>query len=651
MAQPLVQMRCSNCGSDVPITSPGTVTVTCSHCGALCLRGDVDLQTLGEVALPAPLASRFQIGTEGVYDGRRFVVRGQIQLDHGAGLWNEWAAETDEGWLWIAEAQGEVQLYEEVEGADVPDRSLLPEIDTASGEFVMDGGAKAWRAGDRVPVAGKRWTIREMGRGTVVTFKGELPIRMKPGTRTTYIDVVRGATRVGTLDFTRGGPPEFLAGHVLDPGALQIDPATQPDSRPDSIAATTVTCLHCGGTIEVQDADKALTLGCQHCGTILQRDNHMEAYHAAEVVEKMKSVPAIPLGSQGVLMGESVTALGYLRRGVWADGRFYPWSEYLLRTDGGAYRWLVESSGHWIYSTPVPPTRFKYRGSSVSLGADNAKAFSEGQAVVDTVLGEFYWQVKVGESVDTKDFVHPKSGRMVSMESSPTEMASSLGYHVEPESVEAAFPGAKLPRRSGVGPIQPSPFKPGAVWKVCLLMLVLLTGSCVGIRVIKSPLAVHSQTFGPAATVPGQELVQFSDPFVIILDGENLKVTVSSSRLSQGYLEVLGALVNEDTGEVTTFGTAVQRYSGSSGGESWSEGRRTASVLLGDVPKGSYRLRIASVPYDKAAGAAFTVELQSRTSRVAWYVLAFLVLLIYPIIVGLRAAAFEAKRWSTSDFT
>ena len=89
MAQPLVEMRCSNCGKDVEITSPGTVTVTCAHCGSLCLRGDVNLQTLGEVALPAPLASRFQIGTEGIYDRRRFVVRGQIQLDHGAGFWNE----------------------------------------------------------------------------------------------------------------------------------------------------------------------------------------------------------------------------------------------------------------------------------------------------------------------------------------------------------------------------------------------------------------------------------------------------------------------------------------------------------------------------------------------------------------------------------
>lgn len=650
MAQPSVQMRCSNCGSDVPITSPGTVIVTCGHCGALCLRGDVDLQTLGEVALPAPLASRFQIGTEGVYDRRRFVVRGQIQLDHGAGLWNEWAAESDEGWLWIAEAQGEVHVYEEVEGADVPDRDLLPKIDMSSGEFIMDDGAKTWRAGDRIPLEDKRWTIREMGRGTVVTFKGELPVRMKPGTRTTYVDLVRGATNVATLDFTRAGPPEFLAGHVVDWVALQIDPSTQPEGGPESIAATTVTCLHCGGTIEVQDPDKALTLGCQHCGTILQRENHMEAYHAAEVVEKTKRTPAIPLGSHGELGGEMVTVLGYLRRGVWADGRFYPWSEYLLRTDGGGYRWLVESSGHWIYSTPVAPTRFQYRGSSMTLGSDKAKAFSAGQAVVDTVLGEFYWQVKVGESVDAKDFVHPKSGRMISMESSPTELSSSLGHHVEPEMVEAAFPSARLPKRSGVGPVQPSPFKAGSVWKACLLMLLLLTGSCVGLRVIKSPVPVLSQSFGPAATVPGQELVQFSDPFLVVLDGENLKITVTSSRLSQGYLEILGALVNEDTGDVTTFKTAVQRYSGRSGGESWSEGSRTATVLFGEVPKGSYRLRLSSVPYDKATGATFTVSLKSRVSRVVWYVLALLALLIYPIVVGLRAAAFETKRWSTSDF-
>ncbi len=650
MAQPLVQMRCSNCGADVPITSPATVTVTCGHCGTLCLRGDVDLQTLGEVALPAPLASHFQIGTEGVYDKRRFVVRGQIQLDHGAGLWNEWAAETDDGWLWIAEAQGEIQVYEEVEGAEVPGSDELPPIRSDTGEFDVDGKSKTWRAGFRVEVNGKRWTIREIGRGTVVTFKGELPIRMKPGTRTTYVDLVRGATDVATLDFTRGGTPEFLAGHLVELDALQIDPGTQPDHIPENIAATAVTCLQCGGTIEVQDPDKALTLGCQHCGTILQRGNHMEAYHAAEVVETMKRKPAIPLGSRGELMGESVTVLGYLRRGVRADGRYYPWSEYLLRTDGGAYRWLVESSGHWIHSSPVSPSRFKNRGASVVLGSEKAKAFSAGKAVVDTVLGEFYWQVKVGESVDAKDFVHPASGRMVSLESSALEQAASLGYHVEPKVIEEAFPDAKLPKRRGVGAVQPSPFKPGAVWKTCILMLLLLTGSCVGLRAVKGPVLVHSQTYGPAATVPGQELVQFSDTFPITLDKQNLKIKISSSRLSQGYLEIMGALVNEDTGEVTTFKTAVQRYSGSSGGESWSEGSRTASVLLGNVPKGSYRLRLASTPYDKATGAQFVVTLRSRVPRIVWYVLAVLALLVYPIIVGLRAGAFEAKRWSESDF-
>ncbi|MEM9379481.1 MAG: hypothetical protein AAGB93_05970 [Planctomycetota bacterium] len=67
VSAPLQILRCGNCGADVPITSPGTYVVTCEHCGTLSRRTDVELETIGEVALPAPLASLFQIGTEGSF--------------------------------------------------------------------------------------------------------------------------------------------------------------------------------------------------------------------------------------------------------------------------------------------------------------------------------------------------------------------------------------------------------------------------------------------------------------------------------------------------------------------------------------------------------------------------------------------------------
>ncbi|MEL6713091.1 MAG: DUF4178 domain-containing protein [Planctomycetota bacterium] len=642
-------LSCGNCGADVPITSPGTVTVTCSHCGSLCLRRDVDLEAIGQVALPTPLLSRFELGSEGRFENRPFVVRGQIQLDHDTGLWNEWVAEADEGWLWIAEAQGELHVYEEVTGVRAPGRENLPDADPDSGAFIPPRGNERWAAGDRVDLGpGDDWTIREIGRGTVVTFRGELPVRMKPGDRTTYVDLVRGAGEVATLDFTRPGDAEVLLGRFVGTDELHLDPGTAPDYEPARIRSEEVRCPNCGGTIEVQDAERAISLGCQHCGSLLQRENQAAAYAAVRGEERMKARPSIPIGAVGDMGGEELTVLGFLERSVTSDGIRYPWREYLTRSAEGRYRWLIESDGHWTLAHPVPATKLR-KGKKVDVGGGRTRSFSSGEAVVDEVLGEFYWKVRVGERVHTRDFVDTALGRMASFESSPLEASASLARHVEPGEVEDAFPTAKLPRRVGVGPVQPNPHSPRSTWKVFALLFVLLTGSCVATRVGAANEVVHQSSFDAVASAPDTEEVDFSEPFEIRADGKNVRITLRAPTLDGGYLAFLGALINEDTGEVRDFQSAAQYYSGVSGGERWSEGNRRGRVLIGPIPSGRYRLRIATRPYDRAVSVPYQVEVKSDVPRSLWFVLALIALLPFPFIVAARAGAFEARRWANSD--
>ncbi|QDV06716.1 hypothetical protein Poly30_22310 [Planctomycetes bacterium Poly30] len=646
-------MSCGNCGADVPITSPATVTVACEHCGTLLLRGDVDLETIGEVALAAPLVSNFQIGTEGYFDRRRFVVRGQLQLDHGAGLWNEWAAETDEGWIWIAEAQGEIHVYEEVElpEADLPSRDRLPILDAHTGDMQPPkrGKGDRWSAGDGVPIGNEVWTIVELGRGHVVACRGEFPIQIEVGVRTTYADLARGGKRVATLDFTRSGPPEFLSGVRVDLAALQLDPSTLPDHRPDRIESVRVKCNECGGTIEVQDADRALTLGCVHCGALLSRARQTEAYHAVEGERKIKNKPAIPIGSRATLFGEDVIVLGYMRRGVLADGKLWPWQEYLLRAQDGGYRWLVESDGHWTMAGSTSPASVQQRGAKLRVGDLEFRHFSGGKAVVDTVLGEFYWQVKSGDATRTDDYVNTRTSTLISLEADPLASAVSRAIHVDASTIEKAFPAAKLPKPKGVGIIQPNPVQAAGIWKAAFALIVLFFGSCVAVRVHHANEVVFSQNFGPTESAVDKEKVEFSEPFVIERGGANVEVSLAAPSISQGYLAVLGALVNEDSGEVFTFETAAQYYSGSSGGESWSEGNRKGSTLIGRVPRGRYRMRIASRAYDRATSTPFQISVKSQVPRLLWFFLGLLALIIYPVIQSIRAGAFEARRWSNSD--
>ncbi len=238
---------------------------------------------------------------------------------------------------------------------------------------------------------------------------------------------------------------------------------------------------------------------------------------------------------------------------------------------------------------------------------------------------------------------------MVSLELDSLEGAASRSIYLPASEMESAFPGIKLPRVRGVGAIQANPVHARPVWKAFALLILLLTASCVATRVRSANQEVHAATYGPTAATAGEEVVQFSDPFTIERDGANAKVMVRAPDVRQGYLDILGALVNEATGEVITFGTAAQYYSGSSGGESWSEGRRKGSTKLGRVPAGTYRLRIASRGYDAATNLSFTVDVRSDVPGFLWFFLAFVALLAWPIVQSIRAAVFEAARWSKSD--
>ncbi|MEM1452841.1 MAG: DUF4178 domain-containing protein, partial [Planctomycetota bacterium] len=313
------------------------------------------------------------------------------------------------------------------------------------------------------------------------------------------------------------------------------------------------------------------------------------------------------------------------------------------------YRWLIESDGHWTYAHPIQPSASSKRGTKRRLGAREFKHFTIGAARVDAVIGEFYWQVRAGDVVVADDYVHPASGAMLSVEESPLEFSASLGEYLPRTVVADAFPDARLPKATGVGAAQPNPTDLGAAWRTFLVLLVGLVASCVAVRVHHANEVVLRSQFGPTATKANEEFVQISDPFQIRRGGANVRVQVRAPGLSQGYLDVLGALVETETGQVTTFKVAAQHYSGVSGGESWSEGNRKGSTLIGRVPAGTYKLRVASRGYDRAVGVPFEVVVKSQVPRGLWFGLALVLLFLGPLFSSIRALTFESQRWSNSD--
>ena len=64
----------------------------CESCNYASYRTDVKLELIGKVAQVAPIESALALHARGKIEGVAFEVVGQVQLDHGAGPWNEFCA-------------------------------------------------------------------------------------------------------------------------------------------------------------------------------------------------------------------------------------------------------------------------------------------------------------------------------------------------------------------------------------------------------------------------------------------------------------------------------------------------------------------------------------------------------------------------------
>ena len=151
---------------------------------------------------------------------------------------------------------------------------------------------------------------------------------------------------------------------------------------------------------------------------------------------------------------------------------------------------------------------------------------------------------------------------------------------------------------------------------------------------------------GVAPAAP--EAALFTDAFFVQETG-NLEVSVKAP-VSNSWLYLDGALINEETGAVDDFDLEVSYYSGSDSDGAWSEGstrgphlRRPRSLPGATCCASGRSGRRASLrpPMTSRCAAACRASISS-----SWPSLA---LLVWPIVVAWRSMRFESRRWSESD--
>jgi hypothetical protein len=422
-------------------------------------------------------------------------------------------------------------------------------------------------------------------------------------------------------------------------------------SQPAKPQVKALNCPQCGGAITLRSFQQAVTVVCENCHSILDAKDP-----ALKILQQFQTItgelkPLIPLGTRGKLRGTDYEVIGFQRRSIESDGVRYDWHEYLLFNPYKGFRYLSEYQGHWNDITVcknLPTVRSSLVSTANYLG-ENFRHFQTADATTGYVIGEFPWQVRVGERAVVSDYVHPP--HLLSCEQSSGETTWSVGEYIYPQEIWKAFnlPG-QPPEPVGIFENQPAPSTVNlkTVWAAFIALSIFLLGLMAFTDMVASKDQVFTASYRLAPGPVKGEPSFVTDVFELKGRDSNVEVKTSAN-VSNSWIYLNYALISQDTGRAWDFGREVSYYSGRDSDGSWTEGSRRDRVIVPSVPAGHYYLRIEPESDASHPAINYTVTVTRDVPVFSFYGWAFLALLVPAALISLKALSFERQRWAESD--
>jgi Domain of unknown function (DUF4178) len=410
-------------------------------------------------------------------------------------------------------------------------------------------------------------------------------------------------------------------------------------------------CPNCGAALVVRSFNNAVTIVCEGCHSILDaKDPNLQILQQFKVATD-EHKPLIPLGTRGKIRGTDYEVIGFERRTIQVDGIPYSWHEYVLFNPYKGFRYLTEYQGHWndvsvLKSLPeilrfTSPPKVKYLGETY-------KHFQTARAGTTFVLGEFPWQVRVGELAEVSDYVAPP--RVLSSEQTGNEVTWSMGEYMSGKDVWKTFhlPGS-APEAVGVYENQPSPLSDETrnIWVAFGAFLVLLVAMMIGFDMAARNEQVFTGYYKYNSNQRG-EVSFVTDDFEVKGHTSNVELTTSTD-LNNRWIYLNYALINEQTGQAFDFGREVSYYHGYDSDGSWSEGSANDRVAIPKVPPGRYYLRVEPEGDPGYGVTYYTITVRRDVPQYSFYGIALGALLLPAILLTWRSLSFEHMRWAESD--
>lgn len=628
------EVSCPGCGAEVIFAFDASIVRVCSACRSLLVRDGARIEDAGRVAELVSTPSLLRLGENGSYQGDSFQIVGRVQVEHPAGLWDEWRIAFSDGRFgWIAESLGRRHLLLDVEAGGLP----------AFREFGPGHNLKG-----RTPMI-----ATEVGTATAKTLDGELPTDLRPGERWNYVDLAGPKGTFATIDFGDGETARAMyQGRAVTLEQIGLGHLAG-EGGSTRAAAKALQCPECRGALTLRLPDLSRRVACPYCGTLLAVEGSLEAIEAADKQNKLSFKPAFPLGAKARLDGIAWVVLGAMERSSGGSefGR-HRWREYLLHQPARGFRWLVEDRGHWTVVDNAHAGDLGM-GAKRTFGGRTFSHFVSSETSVDSLVGEFPWAVTRGETTKADDYIAPPL--ILSEESTATEFTVSLGRYVPRAEIAEAFGVAapSLPRPEGVHAAQPNPYegRPGALWAAFSLLAAVLVVIFLGLNMRSRTVYRAAVKLPPNAASGSPEAVFISEPFTLSGSG-NVRVSLNAP-LDNSWLYLDGTLASTRDAVVGDFDMEAGYFRGVDSGTAWSEGSGTAHKILGRVPAGEYTLRLAPqwgvVGVSNRKLTEYNIEVRRGVPSFSHLALALFLLFLWPAWITVRSWSFETARWSESD--
>ncbi len=417
------------------------------------------------------------------------------------------------------------------------------------------------------------------------------------------------------------------------------------------------TCPSCGASLQQNAPGNSVHIVCKSCGSQLDVTHPM-----VRLIQKYEKVmsrkPEIPIGSFITLKNIKWKVIGFIIR---EDKDYsFEWKEYQLYNPYHGFPFLLNLDDHFSFVTTLQSLPFEFNlnfynnmNSLPQLTVSHLgvfEVFNRGKAQITFAIGEFSWQVKIGQKVKMHDYINPPY--MLTVEEEDQELQISISEYIPFKDIliglkDISALSLNTPWKITANQLNPyqEPWpKIKNTWMIGLAVLF-----CCGFYfnlLQKQTLVYNRKIF--ESSVSSMPNTMITETFQIQNKSGNLGATIYSP-VSNQWVELDVDLVNETTGENYPLRTGVEYYSGSDYDGSWSEGSTTNDTIVSGIPGGTYHAEISAasdkpIPY-------VNLNIQRNTSMWMNFFVALLSLSIYPMWCLWRRRSFEMSRWENSDYT